>query len=925
MLPFAGVASADFLEPVQNIVHKVEVWDGAAWQNLCELGGSGGKNYLKTISLSLAGAALDIDPVAGSWSATLDNENGIFHPQHPTSVWAGLLTTGREVRISVGGVYAGVEHFYQRMIGFMDEPVFNHGSKTVELSGVDYMRLLTDTELRDDYGIDISGSGSSGDSDFYPRINGPTHRGSYVDLDSVESEKVLGAELYTNGDAMDPAAEANNMTNWDEWDAYSNVASVADAGAGSTWAGQFEHIGDTTGTINAYFKFDTGIAVTTGDIYFIDFDYKGQYIGDTFTSLEVAIYKTPGGGWPTEIIWGVTGLNSDGAWSNYSSYFTATQSCNLTIKVTVKCRLRRDGVFRIDNFSLKKVSSYFNQRYILPDLCNGPYFVTIDGDPIWQGFDEGSGWHYDENGRLFWIDDAIPLNDGTNNIRVYFYTDQIIENVVADLMAFVGLYANRAAALADMDYTPTGVTIPRVFFNTGSAAIDAITLACERVNYRFYFEYDGKPNFNPLPAATAVDFAFTEPGHIRDLSEQQERKLIRNRIVIEGIQRAMYPVSREDKTNDRWKGEASDTTSITTYLEKTKTISNHLFQDQASCDAIAAAILAALKDPKWYDALVLFANPVPLEMGDVVSWWLELEPTTMANVDSGAVRVQLIGIIRDIKINDSSFEYKVEVTALSSGSSGSSGSVAPSGSVTPSASLSPSASASEFITPSGTPESGVEQTETILGNTSAEGNWIVPTGVYWLEIDGWGHGGGGGPSGEFESFVGGGGGGGGAFSHTALAVTPGESLHYIIGPSGHSVDTYTEVWRNWGLPGAVCILRADYGGSTIDNTYGDGGAAATGIGDLKYSGGHGAVSASTSGGGGGSSAGTAANGNNATTRAGAFAPAGGGAGGYGGLNDTDGNPGSNPGGGGGGSGYDAGSGPVAGDGADGKIVFRWWE
>lgn len=919
MLPIAPLAAADFLAPVQDVIYKFEVWDGAAWQNLCELGGSGGKNYLQSISLSLGGAGIESDPIAGVWSVTLDNENGIFHPQHPTSIWANLLRVGREVRISVGGIYGGTAYYWQRLIGFMDAPKFNHGSRTVELSGEDYMRLLTDTALRDDYDVDESGSGSSGESGFWDQINGPTHWGSRAELDSVESVKVLGAELYTNGDAMDIAADANNMNNWDEWDAYSDVSAVADAGGGSVNVGNFEHIAATVGTINAFFKFDTGITVAPGEIYFVSFKHKAQFLDEGTETLEVGIFKTPGAGWPTEYIAGVTGLQSVGIYSTEGFYFTATDNCDLTIKVTVRCRMRRDASFRMDMFSIKKVSAYFNQRYILPDICNGPYFVTIDGDPIWQGFDEGSGWHYDENGRTFWIDDAIPLEDGTNNIVVYFYTDQILENVLADLLAFAGLYADRGSALADMDYTPTGITIPRVFFDSGDIIMSAVSTICERANYRFYFEYDGKPNFNPAPTISAVDFTFTRPGHIRDMSEFQDISQIRNRIVIEGIQRSMYPVSREDKTNDRWKGVATDAVSIATYLEKTKSISNHLFQDQASVNAGAAAILAEYKDPKWYENIALFANPVPLEMGDVIQWELELEPTTDANEDSGAVRVTMTGIIRDVKIEDANVDYKVEIGDIESGSSGS---ASPSGSASASASSSASASPEP---PSGTPSGGVEQTDTINGDESAEGNWIVPTGVYYLEIDGWGHGGAGGPSGEDLSNIGGGGGGGGAFSHIAIPVTPGETLHYIMGNTAPYNEVFTEVWRNWGLPGQTCILRADYGMYSPDNTYGEGGLVINCIGDVKYPGGHGAATVSTSGGGGGSSAGPAANGNNATTRFGASAPAGGGKGGNGGLSDASGQAGTVPGGGGGGSGYNNGSGPEVGNGAAGQITFRWWE
>lgn len=901
MLPIAPVTAADFLEPVQEMLYRFEIYDGAAWQNLCELGGSGGKNYLKSVSVSLGGAGLDTDPIAGTWSVVLDNENGIFHPQHPTSPWTNLLHVGREIRISVGGVFGGAEFYWQRIIGFMDAPKFNHGNKTAELSGLDYMRLLADTDLRDEYDVAESGSGSSGESGFYNQINGPTHWGSYDDLDTVESSKALGAELYDVADAAEIGAhEANNVANWDH-SAYGDVYSVADAGAGSTWAIGAEHAGGLIGLPYAEIWNDNVCAITVGTEYFVEFYYKGQYIPPGGGSLDFTLYEEG----TTNYFGGLTGLTAT-SWTQLGFYFTATKSCNLKIQLKIHARRRDDCVFRVDQISIKAVASFYNQRYILPALCNGPYFVTIDGEPIWQGFDEGSGWHYDESARKFWIDDAIPLEDGTNNMRVYFYTDQVLENVLADLLAYVGLYADRPSALIDMDYTPTGITIPRVFFETGSVALNAVQTICERANYRFYFEYDGKPNFNPAPACTGIDYTFTRAGHIRDISEFQDISQIRNRVIIEGIQQSMYPVSREDKTNDRFKGVAVDAVSVATYLEKTKTITNHLFQDQASVDAMAAAMVAESKDPKWYANLSLFACPVPLEMGDCIEWVLELEPTTNANEDSGAVRVPMTGLIRDIKIDDAQTEYKVELMEVTSGTA------------VPSASASASASASvEPETPE-TPSGGAEQTETY---EDAAGNFGVPTGVTYMEIDGWGEGGNGGP--PTGPTLGGGGGGGGGFSHVALSVTPLEILHYICGGGGS--DTPTEVYRNWGLPGQTCILRAYHGLSATDQIGATGGQTAGAIGDVKYKGGNGSSAGAKAGRGGGSSAGTGANGNNAISCPGGTAPIGGGDGGDCGAEDFSGEPGYAPGGGGGGSGANLGGSPTGGQGGLGKITFRWWE
>ncbi len=53
MQVISPVTVADLLGPVQEMLYKLEVWDGTAWVNLNSIGG---KCYLKRISLKLGGA-----------------------------------------------------------------------------------------------------------------------------------------------------------------------------------------------------------------------------------------------------------------------------------------------------------------------------------------------------------------------------------------------------------------------------------------------------------------------------------------------------------------------------------------------------------------------------------------------------------------------------------------------------------------------------------------------------------------------------------------------------------------------------------------------------------------------------------------------------------------------------------------------------
>jgi hypothetical protein len=526
-----------------------------------------------------------------------------------------------------------------------------------------------------------------------------------------------------------------------------------------------------------------------------------------------------------------------------------------------------------------------NQRYVLPDICNGPYFVTLDGEPVWQGFDEGSGWHYDEFGRMFWLDDTIIVADGTANLRVYFYTTQVLENVLADILAGVGLYGTRALALADMDYDATNIEIPRVWFDALSAAMDAVATICERANYRFWFGYDGKPHFRPAPIADSLEFTFTASDHLKDLSEFQDRANLRNRIIIEGIQQAMYPLSNEDKTNSRLKGEAFDAPSILAYLEHSYSIQNHLFQDQTSVDTMAVELRDDFKNPVWCSDLSLFANPVPLEIGDVIEWPLELEPLdadpgSLSGSESGGITINLLGIIRDIKINDSGVNYKVEVV------SGLTGAIAHAGAI-------PSEETFGAAEVRGLIEEIFEY---------GDGDFTVPAGVTELEsIEAWGVGGWGA---DGQAGSGGGGGGGGAYARiNNVPVTPLETLALDIGDADSNPNDTTVTQDVTDL-----ILRAAMGNAASGASGGAGGLAGDCLGDEKRGGGNGvSVGGFIYGGGGGGSGAPGQTGRNGSTIWGGVAWPDGGEGAMGGSqgDSAPAVPGNHePGGGGGGGGQE---------------------
>jgi hypothetical protein len=217
------------------------------------------------------------------------------------------------------------------------------------------------------------------------------------------------------------------------------------------------------------------------------------------------------------------------------------------------------------------------------------------------------------------------------------------------------------------------------------------------------------------------------------------------------------------------------------------------------------------------------------------------------------------------------------------------------------------------LTISGFDETNSTPTETGTATVIflATGTFTVPTGITSVIVECWAGGAGGAPDGTTN---GGNGGGGGAYSRSTLAVTGGNTYTVTVGTGGASNAAGTDSWFN--TSGTILAK-----GGTIST----GGAAASGIGDVKFSGGDGAAGAvAGAGGGGGGGAGDASNGGAASgATGGTGGTAGGGNGGNGGPTSTVGSPGVVPGGGGGGGGFNVLGTSNGGAGANGKVTIQW--
>jgi len=606
---------------------KLEIEVGADnWINLCALDG---KNYVEDFSISLGGASPTPNPIGGSWSATLFNEDGIFHPSHP-GAYAAYCVTGRKVRISVGAVYAGADRIWQRIIGYMDEPKFSIPDYKVSITGQDYMKRLEDGEFQEL------------DATF------PNHWGLSTTFDSWPSDGLLGDEMYTNHDAMDTADDGggtfHNVTNWVATNCV--FAPLDEAG---------KHVGKMTGADagppSRLKLTDVGTNAEAGKTYRVKFKHR-IVGGDGSKSIKIQIFQAAA--LIKQIVYWPTDVEREEIFD-----FIATANAAIEIRFWLSAAAYELWLDDISVWEYKPEEERYYDLTVADADQKGPYHVTLDGNPVQQG-EEDEGWWYEEaTGHLFFDrNKTVADGAGTLNVEVFYYRETDPEDAVARILFFAkvchpvtGLpYVSEAAALAAMENDDPGWAIDKVWFKAGSTFLSAIKMLCEVCDYRFFFKYDGTPVFKARPAPGGPDFIFDSPANIATINTYQSQSEIKNRVIIKGIKQA-EPVNLDESTPSELKGEAHNDASITAYGERTMTITNYLFQHQARLNQMCIDLVARYKDPKWYSDLEIPFNPVPLELVDDIQWEERL---------SHILDVTQTGAIRDIKITKFNTTYKCE-------------------------------------------------------------------------------------------------------------------------------------------------------------------------------------------------------------------------------------------------------------------------
>ena len=206
-------------------------------------------------------------------------------------------------------------------------------------------------------------------------------------------------------------------------------------------------------------------------------------------------------------------------------------------------------------------------------------------------------------------------------------------------------------------------------------------------------------------------------------------------------------------------------------------------------------------------------------------------------------------------------------------------------------------------------------------NYTVSGNWVAPTGVTSVFVEGWAGGGAGG--GSSSNNQAGAGGAGGQYVNKTMTVIPGQSYAYTIGYAGAGASGAAgQAGGNTTFNSSLLFLAVGGAGGAANLGAAGVGSRTYGVGDNVREGGNGAAGVTSNGGGGGGGAGSTGPGNNASgTTGGATKADNGGVGGTG-TSGVVGGAGTNYSAGGGGGEFGGGA-KAGGAGAEGLLKLTY--
>ncbi len=307
-----------------------------------------------------------------------------------------------------------------------------------------------------------------------------------------------------------------------------------------------------------------------------DFDFSTQYGRDASLTVIYRTFTATTNNENREYRWSWVHGIIDKATTQYSS---GSETCSIS---------GRDYIAYLNENYLKKLwwgkqRKYSiiadKEKYDMPSDCKGIY-KAYKYNIATQEYDEiilNSEYTYDwEKNQFVFLHPNVPYQT-EGSIWIWYFTSQIVENVVADLLIEVGLltHSDKQNWLTGDLVTATGKTIDRVWFESGTTYMQAIELLAERVIYRFRVNPLGQPMFTRIPVLLTDTTKRLNRGEyiVRNIEERLDE--LYNHFYLVGEKRAMKKINLGVMSNGVEDITCNSATLVGTVLADGETSAKH--------------------------------------------------------------------------------------------------------------------------------------------------------------------------------------------------------------------------------------------------------------------------------------------------------------------------------------------------------------
>jgi len=448
MQSLQGLSSSDFKEKVSQPVSKLEIYhdEDKEWKNLCALGG---KNYLISIDYSSGQKELGYKPVAASITIELDDTDGDLNPKCESGLYTDYLKVGRKIRFYTGLYTNDTEYFWQQFIGVIEEITVNRKEETITIRGSDYTQRLIETKL-------LGSDSYWGTSTTKSTVDGQTEYELPADCKGVYLVYLDGEPIYDQ----------------DYW--------TYDYSSNKLYFFPSKAPGNGTDNLVIYYFITQNVEDVVADIL-VTAGIHEKVSNSNFENWSDGPASNPDD-WETWSSGDSHSIAREGTITKYGSY-----SAKLT-------RAGEDASIFQDIHATKGIS-YWQGKIIT--LSAWVYATVANRVRLRIGDGVGVAYSNYHTGDSTWqlLSVSAEIDSSATRVRCGGWISGGDTSGYFDGLTVV----KGDVSIPYLDYTVTGVTIDRVRFNSGVSALYAIQKLCERVNYQFFFKYDGTPYFKAVP------------------------------------------------------------------------------------------------------------------------------------------------------------------------------------------------------------------------------------------------------------------------------------------------------------------------------------------------------------------------------------------------------------------------------------------